>query len=273
MPKEKIHNSGYSAEDVGLRAKQLDGIKHQGRDMDASWRNKDPLSNPHAVSSDAFGAAQAREQEQDQVAVEARRRIERILEEEARRAPQRRPQQRRPQQQRQVQTRAGLSLSDLAEGLEGQIDLATTEVAQELFTENYSNPAPEEAALYTSSYASEPTPRASSHDWTVQKYSAKLKGGKTIPVWKVHNSKTQMSMEKPFRIREAAERISTILNQTGDVNDHRIAGIMEAYDRHRQLMKQRRQLREAIQAGRKSLKPRLVEVQDELEQVNYKLGI
>lgn len=272
MPKEKIHNSGYTAEDVGLKAKQLPGIRHQGNDMDASWRNKDPLANPHAVSSDGFGAAQAREQEQDQVAVEARRKIQRILEEEARRPQQRRPQQqqRRPQQQ---QRRTGLSLSDLAEGLEGQLDIATTEVAQELFTESYSNPAPEEAALYTSSYASEPTPRASSHDWTVQKYSAKLKGGKTIPVWKVHNSKTQMSMEKPFRIREAAERISTILNQTGDVNDHRIAGIMEAYDRHRQLMKQRRQLREAIQAGRKSLKPRLVEVQDELEQVNYKLGI
>ena len=272
MPKEKIHNSGYSAEDVGLKAKQLDGVKLQGRDMDASWRNKDPLANPHAVSSDGFGAAQAREQEQDQVAIEARRKIEKILEEEARRAPQRRPQQqRRPVQQ--PRGRPGLTMGDLMEGLEGQIDAATTEVAQDLFTEGYSDPAPGEAALYTSSYASEPTPRASSHDWTTQRYSAKLKGGKTIPVWKVHNKATKMSMETPFRIREAAERIATILNQTGDVNDHRIAGIMEAYDRHRQLMKQRRQLREAIEAGRKSLKPKLVEVQDELEQVNYKLGI
>jgi len=43
---------------------------------------------------------------------------------------------------------------------------------------------------------------------------------------------TQMSIPKIFRVQEPAHRIATILNQSGNVNDPRIRGILEAYDKH-----------------------------------------
>ena len=240
---EKIHNDGRLASDVGLNATQTTSRK----DPDLEQRHRfarGPSQTP--LESDRYGEVQAREMEEDRAAVEARQAIKEAGE---------------------------LTFADLMGGIEGQIDKATDDVARELLTENLTNPTPDEAALYTNSYARQAPPRATSHDWTVKKFQATLRGGKKIPVWKVFNEKTKMSMDTPFRIMEAAERIAAILNQTGDVNDQRIRGIMEAYNRHRQLMKYMRQLREAIKAGRKSLRPKLTEAQDELEQINYKLGI
>lgn len=278
---KKIHNSGFHADDVGLKARQLKGVREKGVDMDASWRNRDPLMNPHAQSSESFGDVQAREMDVNQVALDARRKIERILEEEAREqrqnpqayAQKQRQSRIRQQQAQQPRSSAGLTMSDLMDGLEGQIDAATEEVARDLLVENLSDPTPSEAALYTGSYAGEPKQRPASHDWVTRKFTAKLRSGKSVPVWRVFNSKTKMSMETPFRIAEAAERIATILNQSGDVNDMRIERITDAYKRHRALMKHIRQLREAIKAGNTKMKPKLMEAQDELEQVNIKLGI
>ena len=271
MADEKIHNDGRSADDVGLVAKQTSHRK----DPDIEQRHRfarGPSQTP--LPSDRYGEAQAREMEEDRIAVDAHRKIKKILEEEEAKEQARRPQQqqRRPQQQARPK-QGGLSMADLMEGLEGQLDAATEDVARDLLIENFQSEAPSEAALYTNSYARPEPKMPESHDWTVKKFQAKLRSGKKIPVWKVFNEKTKMSMETPFRIMEAAERIAAILNQTGDVNDQRIKGIMEAYNRHRALMKHIRQLREAINAGRKSLRPKLTEATDELEQINYKLGI
>lgn len=265
---DKIHNDGRSAQDAGFTVKQLD--KTEDVDLDASWRAK----QHRQLEDDSTGDVQGREFDANREAVDARRRIMEILGEEDSPTLQHPQQQRRQPQAQQPRQSGGLSMSDLMEGMEGQMDATTNDVAMDLFQQGLIDEMPNEAAMMAESYAAQPRQRAASHDWKTVKHQATLKGsGKKVPVWKVMNEITSMSIEKPFRIQEAAERIATILNQTGNTSDPRIRGIMEAYDEHVSVMKKIRTIRGAIKAGRKDLGGRLVEAQDRLEQINYKLGI
>ena len=264
---EKIHNDGRTANEAGFTVKQLD--KTEDVDLDASWRAKQ-----HRVMGENYadtGDVQGREHDANNDAIEARRKIMEILGEgEDPLQVGRQPQRRQPQQQ----GGDGLSMADLMDGMEDSMDAATRDVAMDLFQQGLIDEMPSEAAMLAEQHAARPQQRPVSHDWIVEKYQATLKGsGRKIPVWKVKNKTTQMSMEKPFRVKEAAERIATVLNQTGNTNDPRIQGIMEAYNEHVKLMKHIRTIRAAIKEGRKDLGGRLTEAQDRLEQVNYKRGI
>ncbi len=267
---EKIHNDGRTAQDAGFTVKQLD--KREDVDLDASWRAKQhrALNENYADTGDVQG----REFDANNDAIEARRRIMEILGEEDSPTLPQPGQQRRPQPQQQPRQSGGLSMEDLMEGMEGQIDSATHDVAMDLFQQGLIDEMPNEATMMAESYGRQPRQQPVSHDWMTEKYQATLKGtGKKVPVWKIKNKVSGMGMEKPFRIQEAAERIVTILNQTGNANDPRIKSIMEAHDEHIAVMKHIRMLRGAIKEGRKDLGGRLTEAQERLEAINYKLGI
>ncbi len=267
---EKIHNDGRTAQDAGFTVKQLD--KREDIDLDDSWRAKQNRGfNENYADT---GDVQGREFDANREAVEARRKIMEILGEEDSPTLPQPGQQRRPQPQPQPRQSGGLSMEDLMEGMEGSIDSATQDVAMDLFQQGLIDEMPNEATMMAESYGRQPRQQPVSHDWMTEKYQATLKGtGKKVPVWKIKNKVSGMGMEKPFRIQEAAERIVTILNQTGNANDPRIKSIMEAHDEHIAVMKHIRMLRGAIKEGRKDLGGRLVEAQERLEAINYKLGI
>lgn len=267
---EKIFNHGHTADDVGLEARQAPGRKDEDLDADSSWRAKQ-----HRVFGENIadvGDVQGREFEANQDAVEARRKIKEILGEDDDSSALGLPSGHPMVGQRRQQHASGLSMEDLMDGLGQGMDQISSDVARDLLQEGLIDNVPDEAALYAEQHARRPRPTSS--DWKVRKYQATLKqSGRTVPVWKVVNEKTSMAMERPFRLIEVAERIAAILNQTGDMNDRRITSVIEAYNQHSALMKKKRMLKEAIDSGRKDLRSALRAVMDQLEGVNYKLGI
>jgi len=267
---ERIYNHGHTADDVGLEARQAPGKRDEDLDIDASWRAKQ-----HRVLGENIadvGDVQGREFAANQDAVEARRKIKEILGEDDDGAAMGLPSGHPMVGQRPPRSGAGLSMDDLMDGLGQGMDQISSDVARDLLQEGLIDNVPDEAALYAEQHGRRP--RQTSSDWKVKKYQATLKAsGRTVPVWKVVNEKTSMAMERPFRLIEVAERIAAILNQTGDMNDRRISSVIEAYNQHSVLMKKKRMLKEAIDSGRRDLRPALRAVIDQLEGVNYKLGI
>lgn len=196
---------------------------------------------------------------------------------------------------RVVQESGGLSMADLMEGLtpndfaqEGQRPMSrqemarlarimdqglndgTQRVARELVQDAYTQDFPDEAAMMAESYGGQPS---GDGDWVTEQRAAKLRSGKVVPVWFVVNESTGMKIEKPFRVQAPAERIATVLNITGNVNDPRIGQIKEGYDEHVTLMKEIRKCRSYIAEGQTEYKRRLTSLQMKLEGVNAKLGI
>lgn len=162
----------------------------------------------------------------------------------------------------------GLSQEDIARvGMDITTDNAARDIVQRAYTEN-----PDEATMMAESYGRQPQPTDGT--WKVKKMGARIKGTeRVVPVWKVLDETTQMSIPTIFRIQEPAQRIATILNQSGNVNDPRIGGILKAYDKHVSLMKEVRRTRKLIKEGRNEFSDKLERLLVDLEQVNWKLGI
>ena len=268
-------NNGKSTQDAGYQVKQTDTT-----DLDTSWRNK-------GISDTACDLDNSAEIHEDEAMREAHRKIKAIMEMDGGvdegdmggRPPNQGQLRRRSEMPQQQPSGPGLGMGDLMEGLSkkdlaralGGVTDAAGDVATDLIHDNYSQENPNEASLMAESYGSKP--RNTEGAWKVTKFGAKLKSGKTVPVWKVMDESTGMEIPKPFRIQEPAHRIATIINQTGNVNDQRIKGILEAYDQHVNLMKKSRILRKKIDEGQQDLRPKLQQVRSLLEEVNYKLGI
>lgn len=269
---EEIDNKGRSTQDVGYKARQLEG---DDVPLDASWKTK----MPDLGNSDLAAEAQAREMEEDNKAREAYRKIKAIMEEEGS-DPFDLPQQR---QQRPTTTlrrkNPGLSMQDLEEGLSVDeltslgygVDQAAESVARDYVTRNYTGDA-DEANLYAQSHSRRA--RATEGDWKIKKQGARLKGsGNVVPVWQVVQESTGMNIPKYFRVQEPAERIATILNQTGNVNDPRIGNVINLYEEHVSLMKELRKTKRLVKEGRGEYAQHLRGLRTKLEEVNYKLGI
>lgn len=265
-------NNGKSTQDAGYQVKQTDES-----DMDSSWR-----SGETGRAVDLDNSAEIHE---DQKLREAHQRIKEIMEmDEGGDGGMYGTVSPRNQQQPgsgggNSGRRGGLSLDDLSDGISrddmaramGGMADAAGNVARDLVNNGMQQDTPSESTMMAESYSSEP--RDSGGSWSVEKMRAKLKSGKHVPVWKVIDESTGMEIPNAFRIQEPAQRIASIINKTGNVNDPRIKGILEAYKKHVQLMKNARQLKAAITEGRSDLKPKLRQVYDALEEVNWKLGI
>lgn len=271
---EKPVNRGRSTEEAGYQA--VNRVA-ENTDFDASWRNKTINSGHSETARDVVADVQAREMSENQRLRESYRKIKALMGEDGDQPAPRRQAPQMPRQQAQPQRRGGLSMDDLMEGLT-QEDLQAFgsgfeqfagEVAGNMYTQGYGEP--DEATMMMEEMHS--APRSTGGSWTVEKASAKLKSGAQIPVWLVSDSVTGMEIKKPFRIQEAAQRIASILNQSGNVNDPRMRAVMEAYDKHIELMKQIRTVKKQIQEGQTNKKGRLLALREQLEQVNYKLGI
>jgi len=261
-------NNGKSTQDAGYQVKQTDEA-----DMDTSWR--------HGENGRAVDVDNSAELHEDQKLREAHQKIKAIMEmddgDDMYGTVS--PKQKQPRQQQPGRRSGGLSLDDLSDGISrddmaramGGMEDAAGNVARDLVNDGMQQSTPNESAMMAESYGNEA--RNTGGAWGVEKMRAKLKSGKHVPVWKVIDESTGMEIPNAFRIQEPAQRIASIINKTGNVNDPRIKGIMEAYKQHIQLMKQVRQLKHAITEGRGDLKPKLREVYDALEETNFKLGI
>ena len=260
----QYENKGKSTQDAGYQVKQISEA-----DMDYSWRRGE--------TSRAVDLDNSAELHEDEKLREAHQKIKAIMEMDdggdmyGTVSPK--------QQQQPARRGGGLSMNDLSDGISredmaramGGMEDAAGNVARDLVNDGMQQSTPNESAMMAESYGNEP--RNTNGAWGVEKMRAKLKNGKHVPVWKVIDESTGMEIPNAFRIQEPAQRIASIINKTGNVNDPRIKGIMEAYKQHIQLMKQVRQLKHAITEGRGDLKPKLREVYDALEETNFKLGI
>ena len=270
----KPENLGRSTDDVGYKAKQI----NEG-DLDQAWRLKHGRVQNAAGGADGAADAQARELEEDAKIVDIQRKIKAIMEEDDGPRQGARPSntgtlRRGPPPNKPA---PGLSMGDLMEGLSQEdmarvgMDIATDNAARNLVQQSYTE-NPDEATMMAESYGRQPQPTNGS--WKVQKLAARIKNTeKVVPVWKVLDESTQMSIPKMFRVQEPAQRIATILNQSGNVNDPRINGILQAYDKHVTLMKEVRRTRKLIKEGRNEFNDKLERLLVDLEQVNWKLGI
>lgn len=261
----QYENKGKSTQDAGYQVKQIGEA-----DMDDSWRRGE--------TSRAVDLDNSAELHEDEKLREAHQKIKAIMEMDdggdmyGTVSP-------KQQQQPARRGGGGLSMNDLSDGISredmaramGGMEDAAGNVARDLVNDGMQQSTPNESAMMAESYGNEP--RNTNGAWGVEKMRAKLKNGKHVPVWKVIDESTGMEIPNAFRIQEPAQRIASIINKTGNVNDPRIKGIMEAYKQHIQLMKQVRQLKHAITEGRGDLKPKLREVYDALEETNFKLGI
>ncbi len=266
----QYENKGKSTQDAGYQVKQIEEV-----DMDSSWR--------HGENSRAIDVDNSAELHEDQKLREAHQRIKEIMEMDDGADDMYgtvRPKRQVVEQRQQPARRGGgLSLDDLSDGISredmaramGGMADASGQVASDLVNNGMQQQVPNESTMMAESYGAEP--RDAGGSWTVEKMRAKLKSGKHVPVWKVVDESTGMEIPNAFRIQEPAQRIASIINKTGNVNDARIKGIMEAYKSHVTLMKQARQLKAAINEGRSELRPKLRQVHDALEEVNWKLGI
>jgi len=265
----KPENLGRSADDMGFEVEQV-----KETDLDQAWRLKHGR-----VTVDGASDVQARELEENARNVEMQKKIKAIMEEDDGSRQGTRPRntgmlRRGPPQAKPT---TGLSMGDLMEGLTTEdmarvgMDIATDDAARDIVQRSYTE-NPDEASMMAESYGRQP--QNTGGTWTIKKMGARIKNTqKVIPVWKVLDETTKMSIPKVFRVQEPAQRIATILNQSGNVNDPRISGILVAYDKHVVLMKEVRRTRKLVNEGRSEFRDKLDRLLVDLEQVNWKLGI
>lgn len=266
----KIDNPDKSTEAQGYTVRQHQAAQDQ--DLNAM-----PTGTPK-LYGDLGGEVQEREFRENEKLKDARRRIMEILEEDDGEQPMQQQQRRQPQMTGRVRRKNALGLDDLMEGLSDDdlskmgygIDQASNRAAVDLFQAGYMEDY-DEASMMAESNAGRPQQR--SEDWTTKKAQARLRNQKTVPVWFVVNEATGMKINKPFRIQPPAERIATVLNITGNVNDPRVRQIQEDYDTHVSLMKQIRKARQLAESGDPRYKSQVRKLMTELEGVNVRLGI
>ena len=281
-------NKGNSASDY-YGVKQLDGTDTYGdNSLDDSWRHK-----TGAIRGDVAGDVQARELAENDVVRDARRKIMEILDGDDDVAPQRRSQQ-APTGRVRPKNR-GLSFEELSEGLDMQhenslladagltsddlaelglgVNAAADRAAVDLVQQGYVGEGGESAELAESMAGRPQAPAEPTWDWVTAKNMATLRSGKKVPVWTVENKSTGMGMNKPFRIQAPAERIASVLNVTGNVNDPRIRQIHEDYDRYVSLSKQLRKAKQLHESGDANAKKTGQRIVVELRGVKQRLGI
>jgi len=257
----QYEDNGKSASEV-FEARQLEGGESMDTAMalDASWRNKTP-----SVSSDMAGDVQARELAENDVAREARRKIMEILEEDE--APQHVPSATGRVRRKNSQ----LTMDDLVD-IGGGLHDTVNQVGMDLFHEGYMG-TDNEAALMAESLAGQPAAEPS-WDWKAIKSTATLRGGKTIPVWMVENTTTGMQINKPFRVQAPAERIVSLLNVTGNVNDPRVRQIQEDYDVYVSLTREYRECKKLYESsGNQKAVQKGQQIASKLRGVKQRLGI
>ena len=277
-------NRGRSAQDTGYGVKQLEGS--EGYDPNATLGGV-----PQAMSGAADAGVQAREMAENEVVRDARRKIMEILAEDE--PPARAPQQ-QPTTGRVRRKNPGLSLEELSEGLEptggvgmadvgltaeelaaigGGLNHAVNGVGVDLLHEGYQG-SDNEAAQMAESMAGRPqVPAEPTWDWVSVKGVATLRSGKKVPVWTVENKTTGMGMQKPFRVQAPAERIASVLNVTGNVNDPRIKQIHEDYDLYVSLSRQLREAKKLYESGDQDAKRTGTRVASQLRGVKQRLGL
>lgn len=106
--------------------------------------------------------------------------------------------------------------------------------------------------------------------WKIKRFIGETKSGRTVPVWKVVNETTGMSMDKLFKVEEVAIKLVTILNHTGNVNDPRVLGVLHLYEKRNGLLKEIRSLQGSTGDIKKG---RLQDLRSQLATIDYKLGI
>ena len=277
-------NRGRSAQDQGYGVKQLEGS--EGYDPNATMGGV-----PAAMSGGADAGVQAREMAENEVVRDARRKIMEILAEDE---PPARATQQQPATGRVRRKNPGLSLEELSEGLEptggigmadmglsaeelaaigGGLNHAVNGVGVDLLHEGYQG-GDNEAAQMAESMAGRPqAPAEPTWDWVSVKGVATLRSGKKVPVWTVENKTTGMGMQKPFRVQAPAERIASVLNVTGNVNDPRIKQIHEDYDLYVSLSRQLREAKKLFESGDQDAKRTGQRVASQLRGVKQRLGL
>ena len=244
MAGEKFNDSGLSASSAGYQARQI-----QDGAMDSSWKHK---GQPRHYT-EGMAESQAREMLENQKAIEARRKIQAILNEDS------------------------LSLDDLSAvaGNNGNFD--DPNLFEGISAEERMNlglpPTGMPKRAQPQTQVRQPVVEEIETNWTVVEGTATLTTGKEVQVWMVENTVTGMNIKKPFRIEEAAYKVAAILNRSGNVNDPRLKKVMEAYDQHMALSKQIRATKKLITEGHKDQKTKLMTLQAKLEGLNMILGI
>jgi hypothetical protein len=262
-------DNGKSASEMGYEVRQLTG----GDQFDS---NSTMGGVPHNPNSRADGDVQARELAENDVAREARRKIIAIMEEDEppRHAPNSATGRVRPKN-------PGMNLNDLMEGLTAE-DLTTlggglndvaNSAAVDLFQSGYMGDDNEAAQLAESMAGRPKAPAEPTWDWRSTKAAATLRNGKTVPVWTVENVSNGMSMNKPFRVQAPAERIASLLNVTGNVNDPRIQQIHEQYDQYVSLSRQYRKAKQLHESGDQNAGKSEQRIVVQLRGIKQQLGI
>jgi hypothetical protein len=101
-----------------------------------------------------------------------------------------------------------------------------------------------------------------------------MKGsGKTIPIWQVIDEASGIQLPKKFRMQAPAERVATVLNQTGNVNDPRIPRISESHDRYIRVLREMRNARKMLKEGNGEFEAQLRDLRFEAEELGMILGI
>jgi hypothetical protein len=167
---------------------------------------------------------------------------------------------------------SGMTSDDLAAMGGGLNDIMNT-TAVDLMHSGY-NGDDNEAAQLAESMAGRPQqPADSSWDWVTVKGVATLASGNKVTVWMVENTSNGMEMKKPFRVQAPAERIASLLNVAGNVNDPRIKQIHEDYDRYVGLTKQFRNAKKLYESGNRDAGKTGTRIAAELRGIKQRLGI
>jgi hypothetical protein len=108
--------------------------------------------------------------------------------------------------------------------------------------------------------------------WKVKQYLGETRGGSKVHVWKVENPRTGTKLDTLFRVEGVANRVALLLNETGDLNDPRVVGLVGAYNKRDKLLKEARALQKSAD-GKPMKSDRLRQIQAEINQLDYRLGI
>lgn len=108
--------------------------------------------------------------------------------------------------------------------------------------------------------------------WGLKAFIGETKSGNQIPVWKVQNSRTGTLLNTMFRVESVAQKVAMLLNESGDSNDPRALQITQLYEKRDKLLKEARVL-EKTAAGKPMKSDRLRVIRDEINQLDYRLGI
>lgn len=109
-------------------------------------------------------------------------------------------------------------------------------------------------------------------NWKVKQYLGETRGGSKVHVWKLENARSGVKLDTLFRVEAVANRLALLLNETGDLNDPRVVGLVNAYNKRDKLLKEARALQKSAN-GKPMKSDRLRQIQAEINQLDYRLGI